>query len=1020
MRAATVQGGTHLKNRVIVILLAVLLCAAAVVYLVAGGKSESGETEAAYDSNASGLVLINEAMASNAGVIPAPDGGFYDWVELYNPSEETLDLEGWGLSDQANVAAKWTFGGGTSLAPGEYLLIYCSDLDQNDPAKGALHTNFKLKAGQDTLVLSDSTGKTVDVLPLLTVTSGHSLGREAQNIEEWQDYEKPTPGYENSAAGRAAYEKSMDASSIGLIISEVQASNQITLPIADGTYPDWVEIYNPTNAAIDLSGFGLSDDREKPMRWTFPAGTSIGAGEYLIVYCDGVVDLTGEHPGELHTTFGLSSYEESVVLSNAAGQRIDAVDYRALEADTSFIRTEEGAWEVSAKPTPGFPNTDAGFTAFEEHVAAAFTGSGLIISEAMLSNRSYVPEGETYSDWIELHNITGETIDLSGWGLSDRSKNPLKWTFPEGTVIEPQGFLIVQASGLDVKDKETAETAYLHTNFSLSAAGEILLLSKPDGTVADKLNCGKMRGGVSYGRSESGLPLYYEAPTPGEANSTGYPAYTEAPEILLSAGFYPGAKKVEVTVPDGTRVYYTTDGSVPDETDSLYEGSVTIEKTTSLRVRAFKEGLLPSQTVTSTYIIASPHSSALSIVSISMEHDDLFDEETGIYVYGPNPGKAPSYKTANFNQEWERPCHVEIFDPEGNLQVSQELAIRIFGAFSRMREQKGFALIARSEYGANSIDYPIFENRDAQSYKSIILRAGAQDSTVTKIKDIVATSLVDGTTNLEVQAYRQAVLYINGEYFGVYNIREKVTRHFIGAHYPEYDIENLDILVGNGTVVHGSNKEYKEMISWCAETDFSNDENYKKLVSMVDIDNYIDYLIAEMYVVNTDSGNIKFFRERSSDPDRSRWKWIYYDFCWTFLGVKRDFVEWFTNPAGHGVGKGFSNQLTISLMQNQDFRNRFIKRSAELLNSIYTPENVLAKIEECSGRIYEEMEREGGDPDRWPEGGGFGNWKACVKGMRNFARQRRNYMIDSLQNYFDLSDSETLRIYGEKDALELE
>ena len=1009
-----------MKNRVIVLLLAVLLGAAAIVYLIVGNGAGDSQSEAGFTSSASGSVVINEAMASNPGVIPAPDGQFYDWIELYNPGAETLDLSNWGLSDQSNVAAKWTFGSGTKIEAGGYLLVYCSDLDQNDPSAGALHTNFKLKSGSDTLVLSDSTGKTVDALPLLTITSGHSLGRESGNTGEWLEFSEPTPGFENSEAGRKAYLASMDGSSIGLVISEFQPANKTTIACGDGTYPDWVEIYNPTSAAIDLSGFGLSDNRDKPMRWTFPEGTTIAAGEYLLVYCDGTVDLAGSYPDELHATFGLSGYEESVVLSAAGGQCIDAVDYKGIPADSSYIQKEDGSWEVTAKPTPGYPNTDEGFTAFQEHVAAAYTGSGLIISEAMLSNSSYAPEDSTYSDWIELHNTTGGTIDLSGWGLSDRAANPLKWTFPEGAEIGPGEYLVVQASGLDVKDPAAAKKTYYHTNFSLSSAGEIIVVAKPDGTIADKLNCGQMRGGTSYGRGESGQPLYYTTPTPGEANGTGYPAYTQTPQILLAAGFYPGTKQVEVSVPEGTRVYYTTDGSVPDETDTLYTGPITIEQTASLRVRAFQEGLLPSVTATSSYIIASPHSSELSIVSISMEHDDLFDEKTGIYVYGPNPGSAPTYKTANFNQEWERPCHVEIFDGEGNLQVSQELAIRIFGAFSRLREQKGFALIARNEYGSNSIDYPIFENRDAQSYKSIVLRAGAQDSTVTKIKDIVATSLVDGTTNLEVQAYRQAVLYINGEYFGVYNIREKVTRYFIGAHYPGYDIDNLDILVGNGTVVQGSNKEYKEMISWCAETDFSNDENYQKLCSMVDIDNYIDYLIAEMYVVNTDSGNIKFFRENSSDPERSKWKWIYYDFCWTFLGVKRDFVEWFTNPSGHGVGKGFSNQLTISLMQNQDFRNQFLRRSAELLNSIYTPENVLARIAECQDRIYGEMERDGGDPDRWPEGGGFGNWKACVKGMRNFARQRRNYMIDSLQNYFKLSDSETLRIFGEKDEVELE
>ena len=241
-----------MKNRVLIILLAALFGVALIVYLIVGGGAGSSQSQTGFTSSAAGSVLINEAMASNPGIIPAPDGQFYDWIELYNPSSEAVDLSNWGLSDQANVAAKWTFGSGTTIEPGGYLLVYCSDLDQNDPGKGALHTSFKLKSGSDTVVLSDSTGKTVDALPLAEVTSGSSLGREAGNTGEWLEFAEPTPGFENSEAGRKAYLASMDGSAIGLKISEFQPSNKTTLAAQDGSYPDWVEIHNPTGAAIDL------------------------------------------------------------------------------------------------------------------------------------------------------------------------------------------------------------------------------------------------------------------------------------------------------------------------------------------------------------------------------------------------------------------------------------------------------------------------------------------------------------------------------------------------------------------------------------------------------------------------------------------------------------------------------------------------------------------------------------------------------------------------------------------------
>lgn len=1013
-----------MRNKSVLLLLAVLLAGAIVFYLIfggnaaGGGDSETGTQD--YDSSYAGSILINEAMASNPGVVPAKDGGFYDWVELYNPTEADADISGWGLSDDPKVAAKWAFGEGTVIPAKGYLLIFCSDLNRTDPS-GELHAAFKLKAGSDTVMLSDSTGKTVDKLPLPRVTEGHSIGRNAADVSDWLDFSEPTPGFPNDEGGRAAYVASMDASDIGLLISEFQPSNKTTIKTRSGKYSDWVEIYNPTDSEVDLSGFGLSDDRSKPLKWTFPSGTKIPAKERILVWCDGFVDVSGLYPDELHATFSLSSFEESVVLSDFSGRIIDAVDYSGIGTDASYARQADGSWQATARPTPGYENTDEGYAAFAQREAAATNGGGLLISEVMAAKDETFLEGETYYDWIELYNATAETVDLSGWGLSDNTKNPLKWTFPNGTAIAPGEYKLVMASGLDVKDPAAAKKKYLHTSFKLDAvAGEVISLSRPDGTIVDKLNAGALRGGITCGKDTNGRMFYYDTPTPGRPNGQGKTAYAPRPEFELAAGFYYGRQTVGIRVPEGTTVYYTTDGTIPDESDSRYNGPFAIEKTTSVRAVAYRDGYLASVPATASYLIDSPHSDALSVVFVTMNAKDLYDENKGIYILGPNPGDPPHYRTANFQKGWERECNVEIFDGSGNAQVNQQVAIRIFGAFSRLREQKGFALICRDRYGAESFDYPIFENRGMESYPSLVLRAGGQDSTVTKIKDIVSTGLVDGTTNLEVQAYRQAVLYVNGEYFGVYNIREKVNKDFIAAHYPGVDSGNIDLLVGNGSALRGDNKAYKELISWCAETNFASDENYAKLAEKIDVDNYIDYLICEMYVANTDSGNIKFFRERSDDPVKGKWRWLYYDFCWTFLGPDKDFMTRFTDPAGHGVGKGFSTQLTRSLMQNKQFKEKFISRAAELLNSIYTPENVLAKIEECSSRIYDEIGRPGGDGERWPEGGGFRNWKACVKSMRNFARQRRNYMIDSIKNYFGLSDAKTREIFGGKDAVELE
>ena len=723
------------------------------------------------------------------------------------------------------------------------------------------------------------------------------------------------------------------------------------------------------------------------------------------MFCDKTEDVTNQYPDELHAGFALSSYQESVVLSNRAGRCIDAVDYENIPADSSYARTEGGSWEINAKPTPGFANTDEGYTQFQQTLSAAFASAKVYLSEAMTSNASLAEDsaGE-FNDWIELCNRSDQTVDLTGWGLSDNTKNPYKWVFPEGTAIEPGEYLVIQASGKNAVD----EKKNIHTSFRLASAGESVILTDSQGKLTDRLSVGRLRDGMSYGKSAEGLPLYYQTPTPGSANGQGYPSVARSPVISLAAGFYWGTQQVTLEIPEGASVYYTTDGSEPTEKSRKYAAgeSIEVSATGPIRARAYVDGLLPSTIATSSYVINNPHSDQLSIICISTNYDWLFDEEDGIYVTGV--GKTIESRDANFNKEIEIPAHVEIFDPQGNLQVSQELALRMFGAFSRRREQKGFALIARNIYGSNTIDYPLFENRDYDSYHSVILRAGGQDSTVTKLHDIVATNLVDGTTNLEVQAYRQCVLYIDGEYFGIYNLREKVNKHWVAQHYG-YDPENIDLLVGNGSVLQGSNKEYKELIEWCSNTNFKSDENYAQLAAKIDIDNYIDYLISQMWVANTDTGNIKFFRERSSDPERSKWKWIYYDFCWSFISTQRDSVSKLSNPDGHGVGQGFSTQLTRSCFQNAGFVDQFLRRAAELFNTVYSVDNVMRVIEETEGRILEEKER---DSARWPEGGALRVWNSNVSHMKEFAQNRTGYMIYYLRKYFNLSDSKCMEYFG--------
>ena len=531
----------------------------------------------------------------------------------------------------------------------------------------------------------------------------------------------------------------------------------------------------------------------------------------------------------------------------------------------------------------------------------------------------------------------------------------------------------------------------------------------PGGEIIDRFNLGKLPVGYSYGRKDGQL-LYFNEPTPAAENKKGYAGLAAQPNILTTSGLYNAPVQVAVEVPQGVAAYYTTDGSEPNQESPRYTGPVMLSKMAGeempegnvFRVRGYSDGMLPSAVSTGNYFIDSRHT--LPIVALSTAPANMYDPKIGIYVRGDG-------ERANYAQEWERPVNFQLFDTDGRLLIDTDACFRVFGAYSRAeREQKGLAVIARGEYGDNRLRFPLFESRPYEEYKSVVLRASGMDSTVTKVRDMLATSIAGDGGILAVQAYKQCVLYINGEYFGVYNLREKVTKYFLEQHYG-VNPENLDFLVGSGTssgsVLQGDTKEYKALLAYLESHALSDAENYAYIEERIDVDNFIDWLFAEMYFMNTDTGNIKYFRERR---EGSKWRWIFYDLDWGFAGSSRNPFEYWLDPQGHGgSSKMFSTLLERKMFESPVFREKFLERAAYLLKNVYTSEKVLARMDELVGNIESEMQR---DAKRWPQGNGFNVWQSNVKSTRTFCEKRTDYMIYHVRKQFGVSESEAQNLFG--------
>ena len=988
------------KKRLGSILISAALIVILAVFLI---NLKEGSSKAPADA-----VALSEIMISNKGSVPDNLGGYPDYIELHNGSTEKADISGYGLSDSLLEGAKYVFPAGTVMEPDAYVVVWCGG-----EAEDGMHAPFKLSAGEEA-VLFDASGRPLDTAVLNSVDSGMVLRREG---EVWTQA-KPCPGYPKTEAGMAEYEASLkETEDIGLYINEFMASNATTICDSFGSYSDWIELYNSTDTDMDISGFGISDNLSQPMKYRFPDGTTIAAKGYLVVFCSG---NEGMQNGELHAPFGLRSYGEDVVIANRAGRIIDSYSFKNQETDVSVARIPDGAGELqpNSQPSPGYPNTGAGYSAFD--AANRLPLGGVYISEFGGST------GSVASDWVELHNSTGSAVSLAGYGISNNPKNPAKWVFPDIS-IEPGEYLLLYATG----SADKAQKKNLKLNFNISSTGEALFFFDPNGKLIDKLSAGRMKSGQSYGRDGSDNRFYYAEPTPGAQNGKGYEGITQLPAFSVTPGIYDNAVTVAITAGEGETIRYTTDCTTPNASSEVYSGVLSISKNSVIRAAAFRDGYLSGDVATATYLFRSDGvNHALPVVTLVTAPDNLWNSKTGIYATGdqfdPDAAsyadtlKSATYYQAKFATEeqvdtiWEKPAAFSLFDDNGRQVFTQNVGIRIAGSFGRGRAQKGFNVIARKEYGKGSMEYPFFQNRPYTEYKAVVLRAGAQDQNRSKIRDELASGLLEGTDiNILYQAYRPTVLYLNGEYWGVYFMKEKRNRFFVAQH--ENTENNVDLAIGKGFKQrsYGDNSDWVSLYEYATTHDLSSAEAYAYVSERMDVDSFRDYMIAEIYNGNTDTYNFQYYRLKGG-----KWKFIFYDFCWGFQSPGHETLAF---RMGKTPADVCSAKLFAAMLQNKGWRDSFCRRFGELLNTAFAPERVSALIEELYGYVEPEIkrEREKFNKDTFmgvkqpnTNLGTYEGFQSEISKLKDFAQRRPEELKRQLQSNLGLSDSYMKEVFG--------
>lgn len=612
-----------------------------------------------------------------------------------------------------------------------------------------------------------------------------------------------------------------------------------------------------------------------------------------------------------------------------------------------------------------------------------------------------------YPDWIEVHNPSSVPIALQGYGLSDSPEQPFKWVFPELT-LPPNGFLVVFASGKDKAGRD------VHTNFKLSSDGEEIVLTSPAGEICDRLQTGKIPIDCSLGRlpNPSNNWVWFNQPTPGQANSTPvFPGFQGTIELSAPAGVYAAAVTVALkTDVSGAAIFYTLDGNNPTPATQRYEHPIAFQKTAVLRAQAYDGETPVTPVATATYLVDEAFT--FPIVSLSISPDDLWDPDLGIYTPGRNARE--SQRVANYWQDWERPVHVEFFEPNGQSGFSTDAGLRIYGWGSRSNPQKSLAVMLRDQYGAPGLDYPLFPELPLHRFHSFVLRAGGTDAVAhgTFFRDSFAASLVK-TRNVDSQAYRPAVVFINGEYWGIHDLREKLNEEYLASHH-NVDAEEVDIISRYWrrtapVVVAGNDQAYLELEEFLSATDMTSSAAYEAIQQFVDVENFADYTAAQIYFANFDwpGNNNKLWRARQPD---ARWRWLMYDldYALSFDSGQSDYTHdtlaHATLPDGTGWPNPSWTTLAIrKLLEVPAVQAIFINRLADLLNEDFAPDRVLAQLARFEGEYEREM------PAHLARWAGTGNvipslstWRRNIETIRTFVRERPNYVREHLVQHFGL------------------
>ncbi len=731
----------------------------------------------------------------------------------------------------------------------------------------------------------------------------------------------------------------------------------------------------------------------------------------------------GQAAGYLYpsTPGGVNPTSQSAVaatpqLSNAGGMFGGSITVTATCSDVSAtIRyTLDGSDPTSSSATYSSPltftsNTELRVRTFvagkipSRTIGAVYRISFLGINEFLASNATTSPDindFSAYPDFIELFNAGTNAVNLAGYHLSDNPDQPFKWTFPGGASIPAGGCFFVWADGYDSGPGRVLyrdfwpyagyTTKYYHCSFKLSTAGESVDFFSPGGSLIDSINFSTQVVDISYGRFPDGSTNlgFFGQPTAGATNigpALSHNIY-KAPSVKIwptnDALIVTSAVQVTFSYATNvTEVRYTTNGAMPNTTSLLYTGAFAFASSGVVRARAYAANMHPGPIATRTFL-RDARVPDLPIMSMVVEPRLFYDPVTGIF--------------SNVLKSREVPGNFQFCTTPTNTAFQLDAGVRLFGLNTFLYAQKPFTVYVNPDYGAAAISYQLYSDKRIGSFDRFVLRNGNDDWPKAFLRDTLGQKICKGVIDNALQGYTPCAIYLNGAYYGLINIQEKMDEMFCSKNY-NVDIADIDFYEMDGTATTdnwildaGNDMAWAWLNNFLATNNLANPTNYAIVKNEVDIEDMTDYVAAQTYIYDSSwFHNRKWWRDRSAG---GKWRWTIQDL---------DYGMTPGNVNANVLSSMASSMLVFhECLSNPEYRAYAAQRIMAHLSGSFSTNRVLPIIDSEAARIRSEIIEQ---CKIYGSRGGIANvttWDTNIEGIRTYARQRPAIAMQHVANYF--------------------